>query len=680
MKNKVTLPIVIVLSIIICLLIGDYVYKNSTTNEENEKAVLESTSVEEPEKHVSEETMESKSIDYSFEEATDTEDNPWGKTAGVFEMEELGNCILLTPNTNIVLQGMEQLESFSFEYIIHPWVRESSDGAGLLVWLMDEDDNIISEESLEISSTEEWKQVAYDLDNVAKIKILCNNGNNGDDSGDWVVIRTQNLNVAISNEFEDLPDVQEQNETDSLFEASRFMPKDASYEILDYNENRPVIEQGTTWDSVDALNPSVFRWNDKYYNYYSGWDGTTWRTGLALSDDGINWVKSEKNPILDVTTDGWDQNYIAANGCAIVLENRVYYYYHGVMTETGGASIGLAISNDGETFTERTKEPVLTVGETGAWDSVSVADPYVIEHNGLLYMYYCGQDSLGVQRLGVAISEDGRNWKKYNYPIMDVGVKGAFDEGGLGEPSVVYQYPYFYMLYTGRSAEEQRNIGVAISVDGVNWKKLNYQGIVDFNKNSWNDQVICDTTLLQLENGDVAVWYGGNVPSPDENLNGKIGYFTIKFDDLLNLTKFDANDEWEQSSLNSMDFMKGSHALEGGKPNRYVWVSDKLKVELDNSKDKNQIVVIGEVSLEMFQALGQDELTLTFWLNGEPQEEIVFTESKAFEIALDKPDIIKNDEKIELKIQASACVNPKQQGISADVRDLSWRLQKIEQQ
>ena len=43
------------------------------------------------------------------------------------------------------------------------------------------------------------------------------------------------------------------------------------------------------WDAVDVLNPSVLRQGDAYYNFYSGYDGQTWHTGLAVSPDGIAW-------------------------------------------------------------------------------------------------------------------------------------------------------------------------------------------------------------------------------------------------------------------------------------------------------------------------------------------------------------------------------------------------------
>ena len=58
----------------------------------------------------------------------------------------------------------------------------------------------------------------------------------------------------------------------------------------------PVIPQGPAgaWDSHDALNPSVVPTGGTYYNFYSGFDGKTWHTGLATSADGVTWRKEGK--------------------------------------------------------------------------------------------------------------------------------------------------------------------------------------------------------------------------------------------------------------------------------------------------------------------------------------------------------------------------------------------------
>ena len=55
----------------------------------------------------------------------------------------------------------------------------------------------------------------------------------------------------------------------------------------------PVLSPGPGWDSHDALNPSVTAFDrglarDRL-NLYSGFDGSTWRTGLATSGDGVHW-------------------------------------------------------------------------------------------------------------------------------------------------------------------------------------------------------------------------------------------------------------------------------------------------------------------------------------------------------------------------------------------------------
>lgn len=318
-----------------------------------------------------------------------------------------------------------------------------------------------------------------------------------------------------------------------------------------------------------CMNPTVIFFNDMYYNYYSGYDGKEWHTGVAVSKDGVTWNKYEKNPILSTSEEGWDSNYIAANGSAIVIDEKVYYYYQG-SDENGTARIGLAISEDGYNFTKY-EGNVIDVGADGTWDSSAVADPYVIEHNGKYYMYYLGANEVDIQRLGVAVSTDGIHWTKNSgNALLDVGASGTFDENGLGEPSVYYQAPYFYMLYTGRSASEQRNIGLAISVDGVNWEKQNTEGLFTGNTD-WNSEVICDTTFLYNEKEDcLNVWYGGgNVASPDENLNGSVGLFKVDISQNRDMYEFIPENLME-SNVEVIDVYNGSYGVdEGGN----VWVN-----------------------------------------------------------------------------------------------------------
>ena len=82
----------------------------------------------------------------------------------------------------------------------------------------------------------------------------------------------------------------------------------------------PVLARGGhgDWDAVDVLNPSVIRQGDAYYNLFSGYDGKTWHTGLAVSADGVTWHKEGKLISPDPAT--WEGDYIAANGSAWAVE------------------------------------------------------------------------------------------------------------------------------------------------------------------------------------------------------------------------------------------------------------------------------------------------------------------------------------------------------------------------
>jgi predicted GH43/DUF377 family glycosyl hydrolase len=253
----------------------------------------------------------------------------------------------------------------------------------------------------------------------------------------------------------------------------------------------PILSKG---DLSDVLNPSVVWFHGEYLNYYSGYDGHTWSTGLAASSDGLHWTKR-----------GEIRSPDAGNGSALVRGDRVLYWY-----QTG---FPVQIALDGSI--------VLKTGPRGSWDERGVADPYVIERNGELYLYYLGMDRARRQRLGVARSRDGLVWEKLiSNPIMELGVPGAFDEMGLGEPAVWSSGGWYWMLYTGRARGEKRRIGLVKSTDGVHWSR---EALVIEGTEAWDKAVICDPSVEVLPDG-VRVWFGGgDVARPDQGLHGQIG-------------------------------------------------------------------------------------------------------------------------------------------------------------
>jgi predicted GH43/DUF377 family glycosyl hydrolase len=261
-----------------------------------------------------------------------------------------------------------------------------------------------------------------------------------------------------------------------------------------------VLSRGD-WDSEDVLNPSVVRFRGEYWNLYSGYDGKTWSTGVATSKDGIQWAKQGKILSPD-----------AGNGSAVVVGDEIYYWY-----QTGEpVQIALAKSSDWKKSTV-----VLKTGPRGSWDERGVADPGVMVRNGEFYLYYLGMDRARRQRLGVARSRDGMVWEKFTgNPIMELGEAGAFDEMGLGEPAVWTSGGSYWMLYTGRARGEKRRIGLAKSPDGIHWSR---EPLLIEGTSAWDREVVCDPSMELLPDS-VRVWFGGgDVPRPDQGLRGQIG-------------------------------------------------------------------------------------------------------------------------------------------------------------
>jgi hypothetical protein len=256
---------------------------------------------------------------------------------------------------------------------------------------------------------------------------------------------------------------------------------------------RPVLGPGAEGDSHDALNPSVVGRD----MFYSGFDGQTWRTLHAHSGDGRHWDKL--GVVLAPDPKTWEGSYIAANGSALSYGNQLWYWYVAGPREV--PRIGLARD------WRKEPAPVLETGPRGAWDERGVADPYVLRIEPYFYVYYLGQDRARRQRLGVARSRDGIRWDKLRTnPLLELGDEGAFDENGLGEPAVWIARGFYWMLYTGRDVHEYRRLGLARSTDGVHWKKL---AAVFAGTEAWNSKVICDPSVderlgVWFGGGDVA--------------------------------------------------------------------------------------------------------------------------------------------------------------------------------
>lgn len=206
----------------------------------------------------------------------------------------------------------------------------------------------------------------------------------------------------------------------------------------------PVVDVGGpgSWDENHALDPATVYVRGKVFLYYTASSPREDRSVcLAVSDDGVRFTKFEGNPVA-----------IGGGPEVVVKDDTFYLYYWKSVPGKKGFQLHYAISRDGYHFSEPQTEPVLPVGEEGAWDSFTVETPRIFFENGLYYMIYCGSDRHKDYpfHAGLATSTDLTRWTKYpRNPIFSRGEEGAWDEGAIWFTTVEKMNGIYFMWYEG---------------------------------------------------------------------------------------------------------------------------------------------------------------------------------------------------------------------------------------
>jgi predicted GH43/DUF377 family glycosyl hydrolase len=216
----------------------------------------------------------------------------------------------------------------------------------------------------------------------------------------------------------------------------------------------------------------------------------------------------------------------ASASCVIYDNSSIYDLYITGRDNKGRGMIGKAKLNikTSEVFSILSK-PLLDFGAKGSFDENGITYPYVIKLDNLYYLYYTGWIQ-GVQvpwmnGLGLAISDDGKNFKRFSRaPIFH---RNNNDFIGIGSVCVIYDDNIFKMWYTsferwggGGNFDHKHyyNIKYAESLNGYDWNPLQ-KICIDFKDSS--EYAIAKPTVIKVKN-KYLMWYSyrGN--------NYKIGF------------------------------------------------------------------------------------------------------------------------------------------------------------
>ena len=108
------------------------------------------------------------------------------------------------------------------------------------------------------------------------------------------------------------------------------------------------------------------------------------------------------------------------------------------------------------------------------WEERNVLNPSAVVKDGKVYLIYRAQDNEMTSRLGLAISDDGLHFKKQPSPVFypDIDNMEEYEwKGGVEDPRIVEGGNGTYILtYTAYDGKTAR-LCLASSTDLVNWTK-----------------------------------------------------------------------------------------------------------------------------------------------------------------------------------------------------------------
>lgn len=240
------------------------------------------------------------------------------------------------------------------------------------------------------------------------------------------------------------------------------------------------------FDSHAVDCPFPFHHDNRFWMTYVGWDDIGYQTGLASSDDLLNWKKeglligrglegsvTEYNVALTCIL---RDNGLLGSGVLKPVDGRFVGTYHAYPEpgyESGPGVIGLCYSQDLRQWD--LAPPVLAPNPSCEWEAGGLYKSWLLESEGMYYLFYNAKDRTEwpwVEQTGLAYSRDLGNWERWpDNPVVRVGVLGEFDDRFASDPCVLRHQDTWVMFYFGLCSDGHAREGVAFSRDLRHWQK-----------------------------------------------------------------------------------------------------------------------------------------------------------------------------------------------------------------
>ena len=239
--------------------------------------------------------------------------------------------------------------------------------------------------------------------------------------------------------------------------------------------------------------PFPFRHEGAFWMTYVGWDGRGYRSGLARSENLLDWEKQgmilDRGPAGSFTahnaalTSILRDNDLMGAGELKRVDGRFVGTYHAYPDpgyEEGPGAIGLCYSTDLRHW--EVGEPVLRPDPGWEWEAGGLYKSWLMEWEGLYYLFYNAKNRSNWtggrstwpwhEQTGLATSPDLIHWQRCPAnPLLRIGAAGAFDDLFTSEPCVLRVGDAWVMFYFGNCSDGHARDSAAFSSDLLHWEK-----------------------------------------------------------------------------------------------------------------------------------------------------------------------------------------------------------------
>lgn len=247
----------------------------------------------------------------------------------------------------------------------------------------------------------------------------------------------------------------------------------------------------------------------------------TARSGYVdLNPDNLSDIMSiSQTPIVNLGGAGEFDQFGSMAGSVVYFQDKYYLYYCGwqrLQSVPYNWAIGLAVSDDGKTFTRYGNGPI--VGPA-PHEPYLQACPIVKIINGTWHMWYLSGlrwlendvKKESVYQLMHATSKDGINWDRNGQPILPETVEDECQTSC----SIIEINNRYHMWFSYRHGLDFRNehrgykIGYAWSDDLEKWHRDDSMAGIGLSESGWDCEMVCYPHVAEI-NDKFYMFYCGN--------------------------------------------------------------------------------------------------------------------------------------------------------------------------